>query len=223
MIKSKSFNPCARASSVTAPMTTRSTNRSFNYLDLNPDLYCLGSWTSNGLVRLLLADDERQRYSAWYRDYATINNQLVPAATASSFDMTRSQQLLALAQQQPLVASIVDLQIALITPTPTIAKPMQARLTRRNQCSDLRTFLANSQASSSLTSSWFGYPGHSSNLPLSSVPASGYASISSSSSAAHPSLVSANGWMTNVVNLIVIIVTLLILRTNKFREPLRMN
>lgn len=100
-------------------------------------------------MRLLLADDERQRYSAWYKDYTVpipqdgANNQgpdqsSLAAATRSAgrLDIGSSGQLNA----PPLYAPIVDLQIALITPAPIIAKPMQVRLTRRNPCSDLRGY-----------------------------------------------------------------------------------
>lgn len=58
--------------------------------------------------------------------------------------ITRSQQLLtasssfSVQQQQPALSPIVDLTIALITSLPIPAKSMPVRLTRRNQCSDLR-------------------------------------------------------------------------------------
>lgn len=137
-----------------------------------PDLYCLGSWTTNGLVRLLLADDERQRYSAWYRDYGVL--QTLPgdqsdgdASQAHALQQqpatTRSQQLISLSNQNQYnsLAPIVDLQIALITPPPSIAKPMQVRLTRRHQCSDLRSYMSqgsfgssSSYSSSSLSSGY---------------------------------------------------------------------
>lgn len=142
-------------------------------LFLSSDLYCLGSWTTNGLVRLILADDERQRYSAWYKDYGAIyegsESTTSTASALAQLAPTRSQQLgqlpastsantLNLAAQP---VSFVDLQIALITPLRTITKPMQVRLTRRSNCSDLR--------------------GYSNQGSLSSVPS--YASPSASSSA----------------------------------------
>lgn len=132
---------------------------------------------------MLLADDERQRYSALYRAY-----NLQPSADGASAAPSRSQQMLALAQQQqqaPVAqfASEVDLQIALIPPTPTIIQPMQVRLTRRNQCSDIRNYLQQQQ-SAGASSVWMGYSAATQNTPLSAI---GYASISAASSSAGPS------------------------------------
>ena len=91
-----------------------------------------------------MVDDERQRYTAWFRD----SNPTEPSET-------RSQQLRTLSapvattttttQQPPTMPNVVDLQISLIIPT-TITKPMQVRLTKRQQCSDLRGYLAGQQA-----------------------------------------------------------------------------
>lgn len=95
-------------------------------------------------MRLLLADDERQRYSAWYKDYGSLQVLNQDGALSSESATTKSQQLMTLAtQNQNLVnpiASIVDLQIALITPLPIAVKTMQVRLTRRNSCSDTRIY-----------------------------------------------------------------------------------
>lgn len=128
-------------------------------------------------MRLLLADDERQRYSAWYKDSGPsfITSEEAESTTVSQHQpLTRSQQMLGMAsssgisnrdQQSNSLATVVDLQIALITSIPTVSKPMQVRLTRRGHCSDLR--------------------GHSSSL-LSiprSAPIPSYASPSASSSA----------------------------------------
>ena len=129
-------------------------------LSHHTDLYCLGSWTTNGLVRLLLSDDYRQRYSAWYRDHTSLQQEVNPSADSSTGSpsawqqqqqqppSTRSQHLLTVAggnqpQHQQLATtapanSIVDLQIALISQQPIVAKSMQVRLTRRLQCSDLQ-------------------------------------------------------------------------------------
>lgn len=112
-------------------------------------------------MRLLLADDERQRYSAWYRDYGTlqgiqpdqVTDSMAPQAQAlQQAPLTRSQQLIGLSNsnsQYNSLAPIVDLQIALITALPTVAKPMQVRLTKRNQCSDLRGYLSQGSLGSS--------------------------------------------------------------------------
>lgn len=117
------------------------------------NLYCLGSWTTNGLVRLLLADDERLRYSAWYKDYAVPLIPQAPADTATTIAPAN------------LYAQIVDLQIALITPAPIIAKPMQVRLTRRNQCSDLRGYTAGSASMPSYAPSLTARSGASVTIP----------------------------------------------------------
>lgn len=90
-------------------------------------------------------DDDRQRYSAWYRDYGAlslIQDDSPQAQALQQQPVTRSQQLMAASNQRAAnpLAPIVDLQIALITPLPIISKPMQVRLTRRNQCSDLRGY-----------------------------------------------------------------------------------
>lgn len=115
-------------------------------------------------MRLLLADDERQRYSAWYRDYGMLQP-VQDGASSAAISRLDAPQAQALQQQQPVITtrsqqllagssaggtnnylinsltSIIDLQIALITPLPIVAKPMQVRLTRRNQCSELRGYI----------------------------------------------------------------------------------
>lgn len=131
-------------------------------------------------MRLLLADDDRQRYSAWYRDYGslqtTTDGALATTASltdSSSSSQTSQQQQVATTRSQHLlhssssnynnlvdsIATFVDLQIALITPLPVVTKPVQVKLTRRNQCSQLplRTYgsLSGSSSSSSMPSSAF--------------------------------------------------------------------
>lgn len=108
-------------------------------------------------MRLLLADDDRQRYSAWYKDYGTLQVQAQDGALVEQ-QTTRSQQLLSLSAQNsqlvvPTIAPIVDLQIALITPLPIAVKTMQVRLTRRNQCSELKAVFSGSQVSPAGSSS----------------------------------------------------------------------
>jgi hypothetical protein len=101
-------------------------------------------------VRLLLSDDERQRYSAWYKDYGSVVANVGDSETMSdgqTHALTRSQHMLSASaassiQNKNLLTSVqatyIDLQIALLTPMETVSKPMQVRLTRRNHCSDLR-------------------------------------------------------------------------------------
>lgn len=153
-------------------------------------------------MRVLLADDERHRYSAWFRDYSStyqltqqdldINNN----ADQSNLQLTRSQQLLTLSQQQiqqqpttisnqipNTFPSIVDLKIALITPLSVPAsKPMQVRLTRRSQCADLRSYLSTGALGSSNLQSATS-PSSSSFMASYSAPESSSAASSSSSSA----------------------------------------
>lgn len=144
-------------------------------------------------MRLLLADDDRQRYSAWYRDYGTIQSpqdgaspgparlESYQAQALQSPIATRSQQLLSASANQfaaPLnnqhlinsLTPIVDLQIALLTPLPIVAKPMQVRLTRRNQCSELRGYISQGA---------YGGPALSPSVPS-------YASSATASSSATP-------------------------------------
>lgn len=155
-------------------------------------------------MRLLLADDDRQRYSAWYRDYGLIPSPQdgVSLGLSARLDlhqaqalqlqqpagmMTRSQQLLATSantltgspnnhQLMNSLTPIVDLQIALLTPLPIIAKPMQVRLTRRNQCSDLRNYMSQGA---------YGGPMLSPSIPS-------YASSATASSAASPTILNIN-------------------------------
>lgn len=110
-------------------------------------------------MRLILADDDRQRYSAWYRDYSLAIGGGEPDNEPSSAGqpaVTRSQQLLGMSpvavSAANSLASIVDLQIALLTALPTAPKPVQVRLTRRSQCSDLRGYSAQGQLASSASS-----------------------------------------------------------------------
>lgn len=122
-------------------------------------------------MRLLLADDDRQRYSAWYRDYGGLQTTTdgalatTTSLTDSSSSSQTSQQQVATTRSQHLlhssssnynnlvdsIATFVDLQIALITPLPVVTKPVQVKLTRRNQCSQLplRTYGSLSGSSSS--------------------------------------------------------------------------
>lgn len=154
-------------------------------------------------MRVLLADDERHRYSAWFRDYSStyqltqqdldINNN----ADQSNLQLTRSQQLLTLSQQQiqqqpttisnqipNTFPSIVDLKIALITPLSVPAsKPMQVRLTRRSQCADLRSYLSTGALGSSNLQSATSPSSSSSFMASYSAPESSSAASSSSSSA----------------------------------------
>lgn len=79
---------------------------------------------------------------------------------------------------------IIDLRIALITPLSVASKPMQVRLTRRSQCSDLRNYLATSGSSIAQLSSHHPSNSLSSSLMPSYAPsATGAAAASSSSSA----------------------------------------
>lgn len=113
------------------------------------DLHCLGSWTTNGIVRFLLSDDDQQRYSAWYYTYPqTIVDDInvAQALPANQIVSLRQQQQL----QQPspsnlqLAATaaatagsqqVIDLNIALIRP-PHLpeARKMQIKLTKQQQC-----------------------------------------------------------------------------------------
>lgn len=156
----------------------------------------MGSWTTSGLVRLLLVDDDQQRYSAWYRDHSGLTT-IQPVETAS---LEQSQALAWQSQQavapnfgrhaaigqingSPSMANsltpIIDLQIALITPLPVVAKPMQVRLTKRQQCTDLRSYSS-------------GFIGSSMSAISSSPPMQSYASsaIASSSSASATNYIS---------------------------------
>ena len=78
-------------------------------------------------------------------------------------------------------APIVDLQIALITPAPIIAKPMQVRLTRRNPCSDLRGYTNQGSYSGSGSSSMPSYApsltAQSGSAPALMIPSIWYQSI----------------------------------------------
>lgn len=103
-------------------------------------------------MRLLLADDERQRYSAWYKDYVVPLPQTSQDGINGQLDGSSAQYSIS-----NLYAPIVDLQIALITPAPIIAKPMQVRLTRRNPCSDLRGYTNQGSYSGSGSSSMPSY------------------------------------------------------------------
>lgn len=125
-----------------------------------PDLYCLGSWTTNGLVRLLLADDDRQRYSAWFREYGSLPSSTQDGVTGmdGASQAQALQQQAAIIQRSQLVTSatvgyaqqtppplnpiaqIVDLQIALITPVQIVAKAMTVRLVKKHHCSELRSY-----------------------------------------------------------------------------------
>lgn len=186
-------------------------------------------------MRLLLADDERQRYSSWYRDHGAITTATVSSqsddhelSTTSSQPqgMTRSQQLISMSSGAASassssnnnnqftansLASIVDLQIALITPVPTSSVPMQVRLTRRSQCSEIRGY-TNQGSLSSMTSS--------------SVPS--YASPSASSSAATSILSSivifqaTTGYPVNYSSTLVLMIVMLFslsLTTTSFATP----
>lgn len=151
-------------------------------------------------MRVLLADDERHRYSAWFRDYTSPANYLsqqdpeTSANNAPTDQLTRSQQLLALSASQPqqtttmsnqipnTFPSVVDLRIALITPPSVATKPMQVRLTRRSQCADLRSYL--SSASSLQPTLATGAASSSSFMASYSAPASSSAASPSSSGAA---------------------------------------
>lgn len=158
---------------------------------VSSDLYCLGSWTTNGLVRLLLADDDRQRFSAWYRDYVALQ----PSQDgASSIDSAQAQLTAA------SLAPIVDLQIALITPVPIIAKPMQVRLTRRSQCSELRGYTSQGAYGSSPISAF-------------SSSMSSYVSPATASSAATAQM-TALQYLTNS-SILILIVTLLLPLINR--------
>lgn len=144
-------------------------------------------------MRLLLADDDRQRYSAWYKDYNYLQAPIQDGALTGELPqpqalqqqvLTRSQQMLNMAtttsssliqniNNNNIVNSyspIVDLQIALITPLSIPVKTMQVRLTRRNQCSDLRL-------NSNLASSTNGVSSSSSMLSYSSTASSAFKSI----------------------------------------------
>lgn len=155
-------------------------------------------------MRLLLADDERQRYSAWYTDYSSTAALLAPPAAAglaaddnqnpgAATGLTRSQQLLGLSPAAATstmspqagainsLASVVDLQIALITALPTVTKPMQVRLTRRSQCSELRGY-SNQGSISSISSSSFPVPSYA-------APSASSASSINSQLPGQPSLV----------------------------------
>lgn len=166
-------------------------------------------------MRLLLADDDRQRYSAWYKDYAISAQPPLDGASAAEAQalqlqqqqqpaITRSQQLIAASagQQQYLANSllpIVDLQIALITPLPIVAKPMQVRLTRtRHQCSDLRAFMGQSPFMAA--------------SPMSPIPS--YASSATASSSAAPTLLGAansnSNYYYSISSMLILIVTLLL-------------
>lgn len=81
---------------------------------------------------MLLADDDRQRYSAWYSDNSLALQQR--GLAASSLPTLGTNQVQS-------VTHVVDLTLALITPQPIEPKPMHVRLTKRNQCSDLRGYL----------------------------------------------------------------------------------
>lgn len=100
-------------------------------------------------MRLLLADDERQRYSAWYKDYGLTvaggdelaTAQQIPGISPSPVSQHRNQL-------NSMLASVIDLQIALITSVQTVSKPMQVRLTRRSHCSELRGYSSQGSLSS---------------------------------------------------------------------------
>lgn len=157
-------------------------------------------------MRLLLTDDDRQRYSAWYRDYSGLaglssdssaQDNPQPSSDQAS-PITRSQHLLTAAsanantnanananahgqQMVNSIAPVVDLQIALITPQPIPTKPMLVRLTRRNHCSDLKGYFAGQGQGQG----WFAsqMPAISASLPTyyASSSTSSFSSSSSSS------------------------------------------
>lgn len=137
-------------------------------------------------MRLLLADDDRQRYSVWYRDYGTLQTSSDGTLVASSDSSSQSPQVALTRSQQLLqhststnnnnnlinsIAPIVDLQIALLTPTG--ARPMQVRLTRRNQCSELRGYMNQGAYGSSMSAvSSSSMPSYASSATASSASSS---------------------------------------------------
>lgn len=154
----------------------------------------MGSWTTSGLVRLLLVDDEQQRYSAWYRDHSGLTT--IQQAEGTNTEQPQPQHVsVAAFGRQPIVGQLnggpnlinslaptIDLQIALITPLTSIAKPMQVRLTKRQQCVDMRSH------------SGQGIPGSSMSAISSSPTMQSYASsaIASSASASTTNYISSS-------------------------------
>lgn len=150
-------------------------------------------------MRLLLADDDRHRYSAWYRDYGSLQTNadgaltsvlattttasVVPTDLSSSpqsqqqaAGLTRSQHLLLSSNSSPnynnlvnSIAPVVDLQIALITPLPIVARPMQVRLTRRGQCSELRGYMSQGAYGSPISAGSSSIPPYASSATASSA------------------------------------------------------
>lgn len=168
---------------------SRLTQVSHTHTQKQTDLHCLGSWTVNNLVRLILVDDERQRYSAWYRDWSGSSDQQQQASAAISSDnnnddsteknlhmpATNTNSNININPISALATPIIDLQIALITPLPVVTKLTQVRLTRRNHCSDLAI-------SQTQTQTWPNAHNNHLNTISPAAPSLGFASPSSSSS-----------------------------------------